>query len=137
MDNKSILIYMLKKIVKNLVCNETIRCFEARSCFLVLPVTPGYLFRIYCHLLRMRVELITLPHFILSFPMETTFSSVHFSAAMTIRHSVFCKLGFPVPHNRQRNPSQQQRCYHHLHNQTLLLNEYPRQPLHYVCSSDP
>ena len=61
--------------------------------FLAWPITPGKLVRIYCHLVRMCVETITLPHFVLSFPMKTMVSSVHYNAAMIIRSSVFCKLG--------------------------------------------
>jgi len=45
--------------------------------FLAWPVTPGNFVRIY-------VELFTLPHFVLSFPMKTVVSSSHFSAAIII-----------------------------------------------------
>jgi hypothetical protein len=52
--------------------------------FVVWPKTPDNLVRIYCHLFQKCVELITLPHFVLSFPMKTMVSSVYFSAGMTI-----------------------------------------------------
>ena len=41
LHNKSILIYMLKKVVKNLICNETIPCFEGHSDFPCLANNSG------------------------------------------------------------------------------------------------
>jgi hypothetical protein len=60
--------------------------------FLAWPVTPGNLFRIFCHLRQMCVESFTLPHFVLSFPMNTIVNSAHFSAAIIIRRTLFRTL---------------------------------------------
>jgi hypothetical protein len=48
--------------------------------------------RIFCHLLRICVELFTLPNFVLSLPVKAIISSIPFSAAMLIRRSVLCTL---------------------------------------------
>jgi len=48
--------------------------------------------RLFCHLRRMCVLLFTLPHFVLSFPMNTIVTSAHCSAATIVRPSVFCTL---------------------------------------------
>jgi len=61
--------------------------------FLAWPITPGKLVSIYCHPVRMCIEIITLPHFLFSFRMKTMVSSVHYNAAMIILPSVFCKVG--------------------------------------------
>jgi hypothetical protein len=51
-------------------------------------MTPRYFVRIFFHLRWICVELLTLSHFVLSFPLETIVSSVHVTAAFTIRRSV-------------------------------------------------
>ena len=63
---------------------------EGVVAFLAWPITPGQFVRILCHLRRMCVQRFTLSHFVLSFPVTTTVSSVHFSATILIRLSVFC-----------------------------------------------
>jgi len=65
---------------------------EGVVAFLAWPITPGKFVRIYCYLRRMCVQRFTLSHFVLSFPMTTTVSSVHFSATIIIRLTVFCTL---------------------------------------------
>ena len=56
---------------------------------LAWPITPGNFVRIFPHLRRICVQLFTLSHFVLSFTMKIT---VHFCAAIIIRHRVFCTL---------------------------------------------
>jgi len=70
------------------------QCHALKSvvAFLPLPITVGNFVRIFCHLHQICVELFTLPHFVLSFPMKTIISSVHFIAAIIIQCSVFGTL---------------------------------------------
>jgi hypothetical protein len=53
------------------------QCHALKSvvAFLPLPITLGNFVRIFCHLHQICVELFTLPHFVLSFPMKTIISS--------------------------------------------------------------
>ena len=79
----------------------------------------------------------TLFHFLVSFLIKTAVSSVHVTAAIFIRRSVFCTLRATSRFHLicHRIQSLRQRCHHHLHHQTSLP-EYPRHPLHYG-SEDP
>lgn len=60
-----------------------------RSLLFQLPIN---FLRIFCHLLRICVELFTLPNFVLSFPVKAIISSIPFSAAILIRRGVLCTL---------------------------------------------
>ena len=70
------------------------QCLALKSvvAFHPLPIILGNFVRIFCHLHRICLELFTLPHFVLSFPMKTITSSVHFIAAIIIQCSVFSTL---------------------------------------------
>jgi hypothetical protein len=60
-----------------------------RSMLFQLPIN---FVRIFCHLLRICVELFTLPNFVLFKPVKAIISSIPFSAAILIRRSVLCTL---------------------------------------------
>ena len=67
----------------NYNCCILLELFHYKSVvvFLAWPITPSNFYRIFCHLRLTCVELVTLPHCALPFPMNTTVSSVHFIAA--------------------------------------------------------
>ena len=91
-ENKNILICVLTNVIYNFICNETFPCFEGH---IVVPSSFNYpliFARIFCHLLRICVELFTLPNFVLSLPVKATISSIPFTAAILIRRSVLCTL---------------------------------------------
>jgi hypothetical protein len=79
-------------LFKNFVCYETVPCSIGCSGFHCWPVIPSNFVTVFCHLYWVRVELVTLPHFLLTFPMKTVVSSIHFIAALIIWCSVCCTL---------------------------------------------
>ena len=66
--------------------------------FLAWPITSANFVRIFCHLLRMSVDHITLHCFVLSFPMKITVSSLQYITAITIQCSAFSTLRVTFSH---------------------------------------
>ena len=67
-------------------------CFIGCSGFHCWPVIPSTFVTVFFHLYWVCVELVASPHFVLSFPMKTVFSSIHFIAALFIWCSFCCTL---------------------------------------------
>ena len=86
LDN-NILICILKNVISNFISNGQFHIWTGVVAFLDSSISPGSFVRIFYHLHQMCVELFTLPHFILSFPMKTTVSSIHLIAAIIIQQS--------------------------------------------------
>ena len=71
---------------------------KGEAAFLAWPITPGNSVKYFATCVEYVHNLFTIPHFVLSFPMKTTVSSVHFIAAIIIRRSVFCTITFSLFH---------------------------------------
>jgi len=67
--------------------------------FLAWPITPGNSVKYFATCVEYVHNLFTIPPFVLSFPMKTAVSSVHFIAAIIIRRSVFCTTKLRVVEN--------------------------------------
>jgi len=77
---------------KNFVCNEIVPYLEGHSGFPCLSNNTGVILSEYFAICVDVCKNVTLPHFVLFFPMDRVVSSVHFNAAIIVRRSVFRKF---------------------------------------------